>query len=82
MNIDLGNKYIFFELIGQKPKTQSWAVVNKNSDKELGVIEWYYAWRQYIFQPVEGSIYNNGCLNTIIEFINRLNKEKILTSSK
>lgn len=80
MIIDTGNKYIYFELMKQKPKTQSWAVINKSSQFYLGVIEWYYAWRQYIFTPVEGSIYNNGCLQTIIEFINRLNKEKIIAT--
>lgn len=76
MRIDLGNKYILFELIGQKPKTQSWAVVNKSSDNELGVIEWYYAWRQYVFYPMSDTLYNNGCLETITEFLTKLNKEK------
>ena len=39
MQIDLGNKYIHFELIGQTAKTQRWAVVNKSSDIELGEIK-------------------------------------------
>ncbi len=79
MKLDMGNKYIFFELIGQTLKTQRWAVVNKSSDIELGEIRWYGAWRQYTFEPVNNSIYTNGCLQTIIDFLNRLNKEKILT---
>jgi len=76
--IDLGNKYILFELIGQTSKTQRWAVINKSSDIELGELKWYGAWRQYIFEPINNSFYNNGCLRTIIDFLDRINKEKVI----
>ena len=80
MRID-GNKWIFFEKCGDKPKTEVYAVVNKSSDNEIGQIEWYYPWRQYIFAPVEASVYNDGCLDTITAFLKRLNKEKKLSNS-
>lgn len=78
MIVDLGNKYIHFELVMEKGKTQLWNVVNKSSGIAIARIGWYGPWRQYIFTPVDGlgSFYNNGCLRTIEEFITRLNKEK------
>lgn len=77
MKID-GNKWIYFEKCGDKPKTELWAVVNKSSDDALGQIEWYSAWRQYIFVPIGGTVYNDGCLETIIAFMKCLNREKKL----
>ena len=76
MLVDNGNKYIHFELERDTGKTQFWEVVNKSSGLSLGQIQYYYGWRQYTFMPCEGSEYNNGCLQSIVEFLTRLNKEK------
>jgi len=76
MIIDLGNKYIQFELLNDTGKTQVWSCVNKSSGKDLGTIQWYGAWRQYTYLVGRNSEYNNGCLETILKFINMLNKEK------
>ena len=80
MKFDLGNKYIWFELVGDTGKTQMWAVVNKSSDIEIGEIKWHGAWRQYIFEPINNSFYNNGCLKSILTFLDRINKVKRITS--
>jgi len=82
MGIIDGNKHIFFHLHEQKPKTQVWLVVNKSSHITLGQIKWYGAWRQYIFVPINNSIYNDGCLQVIIEFIGKLNKERMIKGEK
>ena len=74
--IDTGNKYIKFLLSENKPKTQKWLVINKSSGYSIAVIQWYSSWRQYILEPMATSIYNDGCLETIITFMKRLNKEK------
>lgn len=76
MIIDLGNKYIHFELYHDTGKTQQWKVRNKTSIFCLGFILWESRWRQYVFCPSENSEFNNGCLDTIIQFMDRLNKEK------
>ena len=76
MIVDVGNKYIHFELYSDSGKTQRWLCRNKSSQFTLGYIQWYGAWRQYTFMPVEGSEYNNGCLDAISSFLARLNKEK------
>lgn len=76
MIVDVGNKYIWFELLSDTGKTQKWMCVNKSSGFNLGTIQWYGAWRQYTFIPEYGSEYNNGCLDSISGFLTRLSKEK------
>lgn len=45
------SKYLEFKLIGRKPKTVVYAVIAKHSQVRLGVIKWYFYWRQYCFFP-------------------------------
>lgn len=71
-----GNKYIDFDLMGDSGKTQTWNVINKTYGTLLGIISWYSSWRQYTFIPSEGTEYNNTCLDTITNFLTRLNKVK------
>ena len=71
-----GGKWIRFEFDQQLPKTQKWSVVNKSSGEPIAEIEWYPTWRQYVFFPEPDTVFNDGCLETIIAFIKRLNKEK------
>jgi len=71
-----GGKWIYFERTEEKVKTQVWDVINKSSEEPLARIEWYFPWRQYVFYPEPETVYNDGCLETIIAFIKRLNKEK------
>lgn len=70
-----GNKYIWFELLEDTGKTQTWSVVNKSSGYQIGLVIWYNGWRQYVFRPIENTEYNSTCLDTISDFIKRLNKE-------
>jgi hypothetical protein len=70
-----GNKYIWFELLEDTGKTQSWSVVNKSGGYQLGLILWYNGWRQYVLRPIENTEYNDTCLDTINAFMKRLNKE-------
>ncbi|KKM82186.1 hypothetical protein LCGC14_1322110 [marine sediment metagenome] len=62
-----------FKLADQKPRTQVWQLTNNASGLLLGVISWYGAWRQYAFNPVEGSTFNDSCLETIRDFLTKLN---------
>jgi hypothetical protein len=77
--VDIGNKYIYCQLVGKTLKTQKWVVINKASGIAIAKIEWYFPWRQYIFESINNSFYNNGCLQAILTFMNKLNKEKVLT---
>ena len=71
-----GGKYIYFELVDEKPKTQVWDVVNKRSETPLGRISWYGPWRQYVFEPEAQTVYNDGCLNSISSFLGRLRRDR------
>ena len=72
---ELVTKYMTFKLADQKPRTQVWELTNNTSGFRLGAISWYGAWRQYVFNPVEGSTFNDGCLEVIRDFLAKLNNE-------
>jgi hypothetical protein len=40
----------------------------------LGVIKWYGAWRQYVFAPEPGCVFNVGCLRTINDNVHVMNE--------
>lgn len=68
-------KYMTFVKVGQKPKTSEWHIVNNESGFVLGSIHWWGAWRQYIVETNE-CMFNNRCLDTISQFLTRLNNEQ------
>ena len=68
-------KYMTFVKVGQKPKTSEWHVVNNESGYVLGRIRWWGAWRQYVYETAD-AMYNNGCLDTISQFLTQLNNEQ------
>ena len=63
------NKWIFFELLEKGEKTNKWYVIARRNEAVLGEIKWFGRWRQYCFFPVIGSVFNNGCMESICEFI-------------
>jgi len=65
-------QYIEMNLLSQTEKTQCWAVRNKKSQLLLGRVGWSGAWRQYIFEPWENTIFSKGCLEDICYFIKQL----------
>ena len=79
MGIVKETKYMYFELVEKKPKTNKYRITNKKWGDQLGIIEWYSSWRQYIFEDDYGCVFNHTCLNEIAEFLKELNtkhKEK------
>lgn len=64
--------YIEFELIEQKPKTMVFSVNNKKSEINLGTIKWFSSWRQYCFFPIEETIFSQGCMKEIQDYIQKL----------
>jgi hypothetical protein len=73
-------KYLVFnseEIKGRKTKVVH--ILNKNSQEQIATIEWYGAWRQYVFMPERfefDTVWNNTCLTDIISVINQLMKER------
>jgi hypothetical protein len=68
------SKYLEFNALEQKPKTEVVEVASKLLNCRLGIIMWYGNWRQYAFFPEEGTIFNVECLNDISSFIKGLRK--------
>ena len=73
--IKVRTEYMTFVKVGQKPKTSEWHIVNNQSGYVLGSIHWYGAWRQYVVETYECT-FNNKCLDTISEFLTKLNNEQ------
>ena len=67
-------EYIQFDLVKQNEKTQIYAVRNIKSQFILGYVAWHCGWRQYCYGPMieEETIYSEGCLKDIAEFIKQL----------
>ena len=50
-------------------KTERWAVISEITGAELGSIQWWEAWRKYVFMPSANTIFDNKYLSEIISFI-------------
>lgn len=66
-------KYIKFELRPDlaKPKTQVYDVKTNNGEF-LGQIMWFFRWRQYCFYPADDTVWSRGCLQQVLDFIQKL----------
>ena len=69
-------KYLIFKVVRDTGKTKVVSIINKSADDEIGKIEWYPRWRQYIFDPCYETIWNNSCLEDVLSVINSLMAEK------
>ena len=56
-------------------KTNRYAIFNKKSDDILGEIYWNGPWRQYCFYPEPQCVWSTSCLDTVVEFTKKINKE-------
>lgn len=71
------NEYLRFEK--RRPEGFRTVVVDifsTRSGHNLGRIGWWGPWRQYTFQPEDGSIWNTGCLATVSAYIDVLMAER------
>lgn len=66
------SKWLVFILTEHKAKTTVWEARNKSNYK-LGRIQWYSPWRQYIYEPFNHAIYDDGCLGALSNFLVELN---------
>jgi len=66
----------FVDVTTMAAKTQKWAVMSKSSQNQLGMVEWYGAWRQYVFMPSPSSLWSSGCLEDVRAFLVKVNAER------
>ena len=70
-------KYLTFNLVEKKAKTNVYHVCEKRTEVILGKIYWYGPWRQYVLEPGAADIiWSQGCLQQIINFLEELKEEK------
>ena len=65
-------KYIRFEVIEAKRKTDVWGCYNNHSNGYLGCVKWYSRWRQYCFNPAHDTVFNDTCLDDVSHFLKQL----------
>lgn len=56
-------------------KTRTYDVVAKQEGTFLGRIRWHSSWCKYVFEPIQGTIYEETCLRDIAEFCETKTKE-------
>ena len=59
----------------QKLRTYRWTILTNQADS-LGVVQWFQRWRQYCFDPCDGTTFNAGCLHDLAAFLKRINHEQ------
>lgn len=65
--------YEFFRVEPQpqdpRKKTKTYYLVNHRSGTSIATIEWYGAWRQFCFFPMENTVWSDGCMADVREII-------------
>jgi len=66
-------RWIAFVDRGASPsgKTRRWEVRAKQGGDVLGVVQWWPAWRRYVFQPAYPTVFEQDCMRDIAAFIER-----------
>jgi hypothetical protein len=71
------NEYLIFKEESSKSGvTKVIGIYAKLSNILLGQIKWYGPWRRYAFFPDAGMVFDNNCLNAVIDEIKRLMEER------
>jgi len=70
------SNYIRFEVMEKKPKTNVYGIFSLSDESLLGQIYWYSPWRQYVFDSYSKTIWNDGCLEEVTNFLKELKEER------
>lgn len=68
-------KFIYFEK-GISQGKEFWAIKNNKTTTTLGFIRYYKPWRQYVFESMRDSVFNDTCLADIQHFMGQLKEDK------
>ena len=68
--------YLTFTKVGDTGKTLIVAVNSRHHGNRLGLIRWYGPWRQYVFYPGPGTLFNKGCLQDIMAVCDKLMQDR------
>jgi len=67
------NKYIKIKEVKSSDKTKWFDIVNQKGNYVIGEIYWYPSWRQYCFFPYEDMVFNDTCLELVLDFLKEIN---------
>lgn len=76
MKFPKATQYLVFRLEYDTGKTLVVSVFSIHSGERLGVVKWFFRWRQYTFFPEAGTTFNERCLDDINGVMNRLMEER------
>lgn len=62
-------EYLRAEQLDSPGTTEIWAIHSARHGDVLGQIRWFGRWRQYVFYPVDGALFNAQCLRDIASFL-------------
>ncbi len=69
---------VFSDVSREGRKTKIINIDSARSGDPLGEIRWHGPWRQYTFWPESNTIWNPGCLSSVMEVIAALMAERRL----
>ena len=69
MIIDMDNKYIHAEPMGDIKGKPAFAIINTKSDSDIAWVSWYPSWKRYVMVTDTPAVFDAGCLESIIKFI-------------
>lgn len=62
-------EYIIINEVEKKPKTSVYQVLNKKHGDLLGIVRWHGAWRGYVLEIQEKTIWSIGCMKDVTGFM-------------
>ncbi len=68
-HIDMGNPYIYALLSDTAYGKPVYDIHNARSNTIIAMVGYYPAWKRYVLHPFEGCVFDVGCLQSIIKFI-------------
>lgn len=68
-------RYMTARKLGTSPRAP-WAILNTRSRDQLGRVEWYPEWRQFVLVAESRTVvWSSGCLRDVARFMDELGKE-------
>lgn len=65
----------FVEYPNPGKKTKRWAIYN-TGDSRLGWIEFFPAWRKYVWSMASGAVFDISCTEEVVKFLNEHGKDR------
>lgn len=62
-------------------KTLRYVLVNKRARARIGTIEWYAPWRQFCFFPGPETVWSDGCLVSVRDFVGRITEQRRMANA-